>query len=205
MALTVLESWGEDGDVYAKRYEGRVIRTWERNGYHDSDFYATIWVDEIDAPREFMFNTTRFGGGGDAVEDATPEVMAKWEAWKEARAAEARARLDAMREEERVGMGLSEEGYQRFERIGGGGEREEIAKLLRTEHAGTMRSEFRKSLAAQARSWCEGGSGYGSPLSPRQWEAVMRYHRPRRHRSYEPINMIGAYAPFAEPELAKAA
>lgn len=54
-------------------YEGCVIRTWEHNGYEDSDFYADVVDIESGTIKTIEYATTRFGGGGTAVEDLTPE------------------------------------------------------------------------------------------------------------------------------------
>lgn len=64
-----------------RSYEGRVIETRERNYYDDSDFYAVVWDDEAGDIREIEYDTTRFGGGGNAWADLTPE----WEADMNAR------------------------------------------------------------------------------------------------------------------------
>lgn len=55
----------------------------ERNGYHDSDFYMTVWNEEKQGPETIQFATTR-GGCGAAFSShpcATHEVKAKYEAW----------------------------------------------------------------------------------------------------------------------------
>jgi hypothetical protein len=54
-------------------YEGAVLGLRERNGYHDSDFYAMVWNGE--AIRSVEYATTRFGGGGTARVDATAETV----------------------------------------------------------------------------------------------------------------------------------
>lgn len=64
-------------------HHGLCIRDREMNGYDDSDFYMTIWDEEAQAPYEYMFATTR-GYTYDLMgssPDATPEVMAAYEAW----------------------------------------------------------------------------------------------------------------------------
>jgi len=60
-------------------YEGAVLATRERNYLYDSDFYAMVW----DGSRviEVGYATTRYGGGGDAQVDATPEVRAAADEW----------------------------------------------------------------------------------------------------------------------------
>lgn len=65
-----------DGTV---TYEGAVLDRWEHNGYDDSDFYAAVWDGSKVA--KVMYDTTRFGGGGNAKVDATPEVEALAREW----------------------------------------------------------------------------------------------------------------------------
>lgn len=59
------------------QFEGCVLETRERNGYHDSDFYAVVWDEEKGSTREIEYATTRFAGGGNATVDATEETWAK--------------------------------------------------------------------------------------------------------------------------------
>lgn len=68
------------GRDYAVReaYEGRVLSTGERNGYHDSDFTVTVWDDETDGPRTFVYATTRAPTYHlYAHVDAVPEIIEK--------------------------------------------------------------------------------------------------------------------------------
>lgn len=55
------------------KYVGCVIRTWEHNGSWDSDFYADVIIPETGEIKTVMFDTTRFGGYGDAEVDLTEE------------------------------------------------------------------------------------------------------------------------------------
>lgn len=80
-------------------HEGFVLATRERNGYHDSDFYAIVWDDDANEPREIWYATTSgwtYHNG--ATVDATPEIRARYNAWRAQRDAEERARAE---EEER--------------------------------------------------------------------------------------------------------
>lgn len=81
---------------------GLCIRDHEYNGRDDSDFYMTVWNAETNSPDEICFASTRgwsypcYGSSA----DATPEVMAQYNAWREriAQAArERRAREEAAR------------------------------------------------------------------------------------------------------------
>lgn len=62
-------------------FAGGVIAMREYNGYHDSDFYVIAWDEEKQAVTKYEYATTRFGGGGSAAVDATPEAKAKANAW----------------------------------------------------------------------------------------------------------------------------
>ena len=59
-------------------YVGKVLETYEENGYHDSDFYAVVWDDETDSLIHKKYDTTRFYSNGYGAKiDATEEVIAK--------------------------------------------------------------------------------------------------------------------------------
>ena len=59
-------------------YVGRVLETYEENGYHDSDFYAIVWDDETNSLIHKQFATTRFYSNGYGAKiDATPEIIEK--------------------------------------------------------------------------------------------------------------------------------
>ena len=67
-------------------YVGRVLETYEENGYHDSDFYAVVWDDETESIIHKQYATTRFYSNGYGAKiDATPEVIAKATAERKAR------------------------------------------------------------------------------------------------------------------------
>lgn len=57
-----------DGTV---EYEGCVLRTYEHNGYHDSDFYAECVNIENGTIDTIEYDTTRCGGNGSATVDLT--------------------------------------------------------------------------------------------------------------------------------------
>tara|TARA_B100001057_G_scaffold279643_1_gene280006 strand:- start:426 stop:1046 length:621 start_codon:yes stop_codon:yes gene_type:complete len=59
-------------------YVGRVLETYEENGYNDSDFYAIVWDDETESILHKQFATTRFYSNGYGAKiDATPEIIEK--------------------------------------------------------------------------------------------------------------------------------
>ena len=39
-------------------YVGRVLETYEENGYHDSDFYAVVWDDETESYHAIVLSST---------------------------------------------------------------------------------------------------------------------------------------------------
>ena len=45
--------------VMVETYRGRVITEFEKNGYDDSDFIATVWNDNLNKPIDVMYATTR--------------------------------------------------------------------------------------------------------------------------------------------------
>lgn len=71
------------GPLYLETsYVGAVISTHERNGYHDSDFYAIVWDSAEQKPKQIEYATTRgWCYPNQAVEDATPEVMSQYNAY----------------------------------------------------------------------------------------------------------------------------
>lgn len=67
--------------VLAETHKGLVLSLGERNGYHDSDFYANVWNPETRKVESIEYASTR-GWTYDcgAHIDATPEVRADYEA-----------------------------------------------------------------------------------------------------------------------------
>lgn len=63
-------------------YEGCVLQTFERNGWDDSDFYAIVWDEAEQCIKDICYATTRgWTYANHAVVDATPEVIAKAQAY----------------------------------------------------------------------------------------------------------------------------
>lgn len=71
-------------------HTGLCISEREHNMRDDSDFFMTVWNDEKGAPESIMFASTRGWTYPSMASrsDATPEVLAKYNAWLEARAQE---------------------------------------------------------------------------------------------------------------------
>lgn len=65
-----------------QKYQGAVISLYERNQYHDSDFFAIVWDQNSQSVRSVEYGTTRFGSGGYADIDATPEVISMAKKYK---------------------------------------------------------------------------------------------------------------------------
>lgn len=161
-------------DVHYSFAHGRVLRTWERNGYDDSDFYATIWNDEKGRPEEVQYDTTRFGGGGGATVDATDEVKARYADWQAEQARLHREAQEAAIEARRVALledsGMDEEPFMRLYGACGRGYIDAAVALLRTRKHNRFRSKFRASLAEQVWTWAhDPAPRFKSPLSARQW------------------------------------
>lgn len=65
-----------------KIYEGCVLtKEWERNTYHDSDFFTPVWDEETQTIRQIETGSTRHAGGCGVEVDATSEVIKKAEAY----------------------------------------------------------------------------------------------------------------------------
>lgn len=65
---------------------GVVLDTGEINGRDDSDFYAVVWDDEAGCTKRVTYASTRgWTYPNSASVDATPEVLAKYDAWCEKR------------------------------------------------------------------------------------------------------------------------
>ena len=88
------------GPLYMETtYQGLVLDLGEYNGRDDSDFYAVVWDRENKRTKRVEYASTRgwtYPNG--ASIDATPEVVAEYEAWikeQQARRAEDDRRLEA--------------------------------------------------------------------------------------------------------------
>lgn len=100
-AVNVQESktQGQSGEIPLYTWEshnGLCIKDYERNGYDDSDFYMIVWNAETNSPDHYCFASTRgwsYPSYGSSP-DATPEVMAAYNAWQERIAQAARERRE---------------------------------------------------------------------------------------------------------------
>lgn len=179
---------GEEGKVHSdcdrhivlwEEYKGKCIAESEKNGYHDSDFYMTVWDDITNSPKTILFATTRgwsYPSYASYV-DATDEVFAKFERYKHMKLVEAQK---TKRNEKAVFLWKQHsEDYVLCKKIGCS-----INKIrkLRTFQNGeaaiklltsNLRSDFRKNLKKQLVNWLVSKENiYNSPFSPRQWDFV---------------------------------
>lgn len=69
--------------IYLKTtYIGQVLSLRERNMYDDSDFFALVWDEETQSPREIEYASTRAWTYPNYAEvDATDEVKEKYAKW----------------------------------------------------------------------------------------------------------------------------
>lgn len=85
--------------VLYESHNGRCISKREQNGRDDSDFYMLVWNEEKGAAESIMFATTRgwsYPCLGSRV-DATPDTLAKYEAWRTKAQAERAAQTERER------------------------------------------------------------------------------------------------------------
>ena len=166
---------------------GLCIRDREINGYDDSDFYMLVWDPIAKKAEEICFATTRgwtYPAYGSSA-DATPEVLAEYEAWKKQQARNSKAHhiryWRKQRREIAAKTGLTV--FQVTELLqvitgnkirrwfigapsGSEATFEAVIRLLATRK---FRSDFRASMAKQVRSWLsEQSHRYETPLSRKQ-------------------------------------
>jgi hypothetical protein len=84
------------GPLYMEtRFRGLVLDVGEHNYHEDSDFFAIVWDAEKGEPREVEYGTTRAWTYPNSAEvDATPEIRALYNAWREVKAIEERKAED---------------------------------------------------------------------------------------------------------------
>lgn len=174
-----------------KMYVGATLSTWERNGYHDSDFGVVVWDDTIGGPSKIETWSTR-GACPDWMRyetvDATPEVLEKLRQWqinqqqkalkaqRKASAAALRSVRASMREIA-VRYNVPYLGLLRLRKLP---EFERILALFNPKR----RSAFMLSMRAQVVKWIADPK-YDHPLSKKQREYLPRLGEQRRRR-YNP-------------------
>ena len=160
---------------------GLCLSEREANYYDDSDFYMTVWNPEKGAAEEIMFATTR-GWSYPAMgsfTDATPEVWATYEVWREKKRAESIAigrkkksviiRAARKNEVEVAGkIGVPVITLRKWKYAERPDLYERGVKLLSAK----LRSGFKISLRDQLVKFLKEGGKYNSPFSPKQWDYV---------------------------------
>lgn len=81
-AVDITNDWKSPYPLFARTFaHGCVIRTWEQNGYEDSDFFATYWDVDAGCAKTIEYGTTRAWTYPCAASvDATPEILALYAA-----------------------------------------------------------------------------------------------------------------------------
>ena len=175
-----IQTWnGREYHVETK-FIGTTLRDWERNGYHDSDFYATVYDTEMCQFRDIMYGTTRGCMFPQRpVVDATEAVRALYKAYEEGLTHMEARRVRARRTEELLNGGLTEKTINSFNeefspyRIMDSGQ-ENIYNLLKSN----PRKEFRQGLKKQVIEWLDTPKEerkYNLPLSPKQLMCLRPY------------------------------
>jgi hypothetical protein len=78
MAIVMIDANDQPETTFA----GQVLTTREQNFYDDSDFYALVWNEETQQIERIQYASTRYASyGNNAIADATPEVIAKANAY----------------------------------------------------------------------------------------------------------------------------
>lgn len=81
--------------VLVESYKGQVVRLMENNGYHDSDFYAIVFIPESNSFKKIEYASSRGGSyRNNAFVDASPEIMEMVKAKQAQNRAENQKELD---------------------------------------------------------------------------------------------------------------
>ena len=157
---------------------GLCLTEREANGYHDSDFYMTVWDEEKQEPREICFASTRgwtYPCMG-SKPDASPEVWAKYKAWGvrkqeeyriEKRKSDAK-RLCEFRNKLRKVAKENDVNYSRLLKLRKHSKFEGMLSLFGKR----IRNGFRLSMRNQLITWLNSPSKYETPFSKKQMEYI---------------------------------
>lgn len=170
---------GPDNKMVVALFEthrGLCLFESEVNGRDDSDFYMVVWNPEKQCTENLMFATTRgwsYPCYASRV-DATPEVIAAYEAYNAERQRQQSIRRRwAWRQEQvqtAICCGISRHELRRVRFSMNQEEFKAVCVLLKTRK---FRSKFRESLAAQVRAWiADPKPKYDSPLTRKQLNAL---------------------------------
>lgn len=161
--------------VVHHRAIGMCIREYENNYYEDSNFMMVVWDPIKKSAHSECFATTRFWCGpsfGSSV-DASPEIMAEYEAWKIR--SDRKIMLKELRRERAKQFEMARKcniTFNQLKRINYCYGSSLIIELLTIKK---FRSSFRESLANQVRAWLTSDSKFLTPLSPKQIDCLARY------------------------------
>lgn len=172
---------GCGGIVLWESEVGLCLSMREANYYDDSDFYMLVWNPVTESAEEIMYATTRgwsYPAMGSFV-DATPEVRAAYEAWREKKKAEAIAAGRAKRakmiraaranEVEIAGKnGITVIALRKWKYA----ERPDLYERALPLLTSKLRSNFRISLREQLLNFLKNGGKYRTPFSMKQWDYV---------------------------------
>jgi hypothetical protein len=159
-------------------HNGLCLFETERNGYHDSDFYMTYWDEASQSPKSMCFATTR-GWTYPCLAskaDATPEVWAKYNAWKANREIELRAqyrKAEANKKRQlrsNIQQIATEYGvnYSKLLKLRKHRQFDGMLKLFGKR----VRSNFKLSLRNQLIQWANSNSNYNCPFSIKQLQYI---------------------------------
>lgn len=85
---------------------GCVLDEYEHNKYDDSDFYAIVWDEETQSVQQIQYaSTSYYSYDHGCVIDATPEVLAKADAWGRARSLKQRLHVHNYKAEKEFAQG----------------------------------------------------------------------------------------------------
>jgi hypothetical protein len=169
--------------VLWETHKGLCLYEWESNGRDDSDFYMMLWNPETKKPEPYQFASTRgwtYPAMGSRP-DATPEVIAEWEAYKKAaqeaqeratRHAKAQTLVDMRRHQSELAQ---RHGFNviQFRKWAKREYPERVRAALHLLQSTRLRSEFKIKLRDQIVKWMkESQHKYPSPLSYKQWECI---------------------------------
>lgn len=167
--------------VFWQEHAGFCLYAWEENGYNDSDWYMMVWDAVNKRPFPICFASTRgwtYPAYG-SQPDATPEVLAEWEAYKaneEAKriAANRSQKAAKLREQHKAELSLTSRYGFSLKALRAWRRQENpknFDKAFRLLLSTKLRSDFKKSLQKQIADWLKAPK-YKSPLSFRQWDYI---------------------------------
>jgi hypothetical protein len=170
--------------VLWETHQGLCLYEWEANETYDSDFYMMLWNPEKKQPEPYCFASTR-GWTYPALAsrpDATPEVIAEWEAYKTAyNEAQERAARHAKAKHllsiRRLHTELAQRhGYNvmAFRKWIKQEYPERVRAALHLLQSTRLRNKFKLDQRDHIVKWLkETQHKYPSPLSYKQWECLI--------------------------------